>query len=257
MEDLDTPRVVPGAADGILRTLERFGFAWEGPVLFQSARQEAYQAALDRLIRDRHAYPCGCSRKEVADSVALPGAVRAGCYPGTCRAGLAPGRVPRAWRFRTHNTPVRFRDRVQGWQEQRVEECVGDFVLRRADNLFAYQLAVVVDDAAQHVTDVVRGADLLESTPRQILLQQALAVPTPTWLHLPVALNAAGQKLSKQTRAAPLDVERPGPALWQALRFLGQEPPEALRAAGLEELWTWAHAHWEVGRIPAEYGLPA
>ena len=223
IEDLDRPRCVAGAADAILRALDRLGLHWDGEVLYQSRRLEHYRAALDKLAP--HTYWCGCTRREIADSSLGLAADGAHIYPGTCRAG-APRQ--RALRVRTTRQPIGFVDRVQGRCEQLLERDIGDFVLYRADGLFAYQLAVVVDDAAQGITDVVRGADLLDSTPRQIYLQQLLGLPTPRYLHVPVALDAAGEKLSKQTSGAPIEWDPR--ALGRALAFLGQ--PEA---ATLEE----------------------
>jgi glutamyl-Q tRNA(Asp) synthetase len=221
MEDLDGPREQPGAADQILRALERLGFEWDGPVLRQSARQERYRAVLEDLARRGFTYPCGCSRKELEDSVLAIDGARV--YPGTCRHGLVPGRQARAVRLRTHAAPIAFADRIQGEIEQRVEREVGDFVVQRADGTVAYQLAVVVDDFDQGVTDVVRGADLLDSTARQIHLQRILGAPQPRYAHVPVAVNAAGEKLSKQTGAAPLDLADPRRELARARRFLGQQ----------------------------------
>jgi glutamyl-Q tRNA(Asp) synthetase len=192
MEDIDTPRVVPGAADGILRTLETFGLQWDGPVLYQSSRTDAYEAALDGLRKRGLAFPCSCSRKDLGDR-----------YPGTCRSGARGGRI--SWRLRVSGELTEFNDRRLGPQRQNVEEYCGDFVLKRADGLFTYQFAVVVDDAFQGITDVVRGEDLLDSTARQIVLQRALGYPQPRYLHLPIVLNEAGQKLSKQTGATALD----------------------------------------------------
>ena len=217
MEDLDTPRNQPGAADDILRTLERLGLTWDGPVVYQSRRTALYRAALERL--EKLTYWCGCTRREIADSSLGLAADGAQIYPGTCRGGIAPGKVQRAIRVRTTSEPMRFTDRVQGPQEQILERDVGDFVLYRADQHHAYQLAVVVDDAEQGVTDVVRGADLLDSTPRQIHLQSLLAAVTPRYLHVPAAVNAAGEKLSKQTGAPPIGEEED---LRKALAFLGQ-----------------------------------
>jgi glutamyl-Q tRNA(Asp) synthetase len=220
MEDLDKARAQPGAADDILRALERLGFEWQPPVLVQSARLERYRAALDELTRRGLAYPCSCTRKELEDSaLAIDGAR---IYPGTCRHGLASGNAARALRLRTHGAPIGFADAVQGWIEQRVEQEVGDFVLLRADGIFAYQLAVVVDDMDQGVTDVVRGADLLDSTARQIHLQRLIGAHAPRYAHVPVALNAAGEKLSKQTGARPLDLSDPQAELARARQFLGQ-----------------------------------
>jgi len=221
LDDLDQPRAQPGAADEILRALERLGFEWDGPVLVQGGRLERYRAVLDELLRRDLAYPCGCTRKELEDSaLAIDGAR---IYPGTCRHGLAPGKSARALRLRTHAAPIGFADAVQGWVEQRVEREVGDFVLRRADGIIAYQLAVVVDDMEQGVTHVVRGADLLDSTARQIHLQRLLGARTPRYAHIPVAVNASGEKLSKQTGARPLDLANPKAELARARRFLGQD----------------------------------
>lgn len=190
-------------------------------MLRQSGRAEAYRAALDLLARTGATYPCACSRREIGDG-ARAGVDGGLVYPGTCRAGLPPGRAARALRVRVGNAVIRFDDAVQGGVRHVLADDVGDFVLQRADGLCAYQLAVVVDDAAQGVTDVVRGADLLDSTPRQIFLQRLLGLPTPRYLHLPVATDARGVKLSKQTGAPPIDRARPGAALAGALRFLGQ-----------------------------------
>ena len=220
MEDLDKPREQPGAADDILRALEALGFEWDGPVLYQSARLERYRAIAHDLAQRGFAYPCACTRRELEDSaLALDGAR---IYPGTCRHGLPPGRSARALRLRTHDAPIGFNDAVQGRIEQRVEHEVGDFVLLRADGVVAYQLAVVADDLDQDVTHVVRGADLLDSTARQIHLQRLLGARAPRYAHVPVALNAAGEKLSKQTGARPLDLSEPRAELARARRFLGQ-----------------------------------
>lgn len=247
IEDIDPPREVAGAADDILRTLEAFGFAWDGEIRYQHRRTEAYRAALDQLERQGAVYGCACTRKEIADSriAGIEGPV----YPGTCREGPVGGRPTRAWRVRA-NGVIRFDDRWQGVIERDLETAYGDFVVRRADGLFAYQLAVVVDDAEQGITHVVRGADLLESTPRQIHLQHLLHFATPSFAHLPVAVNERGEKLSKQTHAAPVERRDPCPPLVQALAFLGQAPPSGLRDAGLRELWDWAVSNWREDRVP-------
>ena len=256
MEDLDRPREVAGAADHILRTLEALGLEWDGEVMYQSRRQEAYEAALQKLLNLRWAYPCGCTRQEIA--AAQPdGANDELVYPGTCRQGLLPGRAARAWRVRTTAAPIHFEDLLQGAQSQVVERLCGDFVIRRADRLFAYQLAVVVDDAEQAITEVVRGCDLLDSTARQIHLQRLLALPTPDYLHLPVATDAAGSKLSKQTGAAPVDPRHGGAALYAALKFLGQWPPEELGRAAPPEVLRWAAEHWRLDRVPRQRSGPA
>lgn len=255
MEDLDTPRVVPGAANDILRALEACGMQWDDAVTYQSARTDAYHAELHRLRTLGRVYPCACSRREIADS-AING-IEGPVYPGTCRSGLATGKAVRAWRIETRGALIRFDDNVQGSIEQNIERDVGDFVLLRADHIYAYQLAVVVDDAEQGITDVVRGADLLDSTPRQIYLQNLLRFSTPQYCHVPVAVNANGEKLSKQTRAAPIDYSNPVPALMSALHFLGQQPPARLADADIDALWNWAIAHWRLDRIPRTRFAPA
>ena len=248
MEDLDAPRTVPGAADEILRTLERLGFAWEGEVMVQSRRSTAYAETLSRLQALGRVFPCACSRKEIADSSLNFEGERV--YPGTCRGGLAPGREARALRLRVGDEVIGFEDAVQGPVRHDLARAIGDFVLRRADGLFAYQLAVVADDAAQGITDVVRGADLLGSTSRQILLQRLLGFATPGYAHVPVALNATGEKLSKQTLAPAIDAARGAASLVRALRFLGQPAPEALRRSSPGEVWSWAFARWDLASVP-------
>ena len=256
MEDLDPPRAAPGAAADILRTLESLGLHWDGAVLRQSERGDAYQAALAELERMGATYPCACTRREIGDS-ALAGTDGSLVYPGTCRNGLRAGRAARATRLRVDDAVIEFDDAAQGRMRQPLAADVGDFVLRRADGLFAYQLAVVVDDAAQGITDVVRGADRLVSTPRQILLQRLLGAPTPRYLHLPVATNAAGEKLSKQTRAPPIDRARPGAALVAALEFLGQRPEPRLVDAPAAEILAVATARWDRALIPRVRALRA
>jgi glutamyl-Q tRNA(Asp) synthetase len=255
MEDLDPPREQPGAADAILHTLEACGMGWDGKPMYQSKRSETYRAALARLEAQGLVYVCGCSRREIADSGLGPdGAL---IYPGTCRNGLAPGKTHRATRIRVGATVIEFEDAVQGKIRQDLAAEVGDFVLLRAGGLYAYQLAVVVDDAEQGITDVVRGADLLDSTPRQIYLQRLLGLRTPHYLHLPAAVNVAGEKLSKQTRAAPVDERDPVPVLAQVMDFLGQAPPAQLGRVPLAEFWRWALAHWDAKHIPRQRSLPA
>ena len=228
IEDLDRPREQPGAADSILRTLERLGLYWDGPVTFQSRRTALYREALERL-RAR-TYWCGCSRSEIVDSSLGFAADGAQIYPGTCRNGLSPGKSARALRIRATSEEIRFEDRAQGLQRQSLAEAVGDFVLHRADGQFTYQLAVVVDDAEQSITDVVRGADLLDSTARQIYLQRLLGYRQPRYLHVPAVVNATGEKLSKQTGAAPIDPSDRA-VLGRALRALGQAQTDELAEA--------------------------
>lgn len=255
MEDLDAPRCSKAAAADILRALDAFGFMWDGEVVWQSHRTQAYAAALEQLKAARRVFPCACTRRELADSaIAADGAA---IYPGTCRHALAAGSVARAWRVAVDDIRVSFDDSIQGPIAGNLAREVGDFIVQRADGLFAYQLAVVVDDAAGGISHVVRGADLLASTSRQIFLQRCLGVPTPAYAHLPVAVNAAGEKLSKQTRAAPVDSSRPGPALFAALEFLGQQPPPEILGGGVQELWAWAMANWRLAQVPAGPLLPA
>ncbi|MCW9088168.1 MAG: tRNA glutamyl-Q(34) synthetase GluQRS [Gammaproteobacteria bacterium] len=255
MEDLDPPREVAGAGTLILKTLERFGFEWDGPVWFQSRRHERYIEVLETLQHNGLTYRCGCSRKQIAEQGRRMG-LPYGVYPGTCRCAPASVQQKHAIRLLSEGQQVEFSDRLQGIIRQDVEREVGDFVLRRADGLFAYQLAVVVDDAEQRITDVVRGSDLLDSTPRQIALQRLLGYPTPDYLHLPVALNEQGQKLSKQTLAPALQDDDPLPALWQALHFLGQNPPAELLEGELESFWRWAISHWQATALPRKLGIP-
>lgn len=245
IEDLDPPRTVPGAADDILRALEILGFEWHGEVLYQSTRSAAYAAAVERLLAQGDAFECTCSRAEIlaaAEGPATPGEELR--YPGWCRSGVRAAQRDRAIRFLTPPGEVVFDDLLQGHVAVDVSREVGDFVIRRRDGLFAYQLAVVVDDAEQGITHVVRGVDLLNSSPRQILLQRRLRLATPMYAHMPLAIGPDGVKLSKSAGAAKLDLRRPAEALWRALRFLRQNPPPALRYASPAGLWDWAVEHW-------------
>jgi glutamyl-Q tRNA(Asp) synthetase len=248
IEDLDPPREVAGAAADILRTLESLGLHWDGAVVYQSQRGELYRHALNELERAEAIYACACSRKEIADS-SLQGS-EGPVYPGTCRAGLPEGRAERALRVRTAGARIGFDDRWQGRCEFVLEREFGDFVVRRVEGLVSYQLAVVVDDAEQGIGEVVRGSDLLFSTPRQIHLQQLLALPTPQYAHLPAVVNARGEKLSKQTGAAAISTEAALPLLRRALAFLGQDAPPELAQGEIESLWRFAIAHWDSARVP-------
>lgn len=252
IEDVDQPRCHPGHADDIIRTLAAFGFEWDGDILYQSRRRERYHEVLELLQRQGWVYPCGCTRAELAG--AALGIDGAALYPGTCRAGLPPGKQPRAWRLKVSGT-IAFDDLVQGPQRQDLARDVGDFVLLRADGMFAYQLAVVVDDADQGVDHVVRGADLIHSTARQIFLQRLLGLPTPQYAHLPVAVDASGAKLSKQTKAPPLDRAHPVPALIAAARFLGMTPPSCRLSSA--EFWSWAFSAWHLSGVPRQKTAPA
>ena len=252
IEDVDETRSVPGAPEAILRQLEAFGFEWDGEVAWQSRRKPLYEAALDRLRALGLVYRCRCSRREVADS-ALTG-IEGSIYPGICSGLGVDAATPGADRMRVGEGAIEFTDRVQGGIAQDVARAIGDFVLKRRDGLHAYQLAVVVDDAGQRITDVVRGADLLQSTPRQVLLARALGFPTPGYLHFPVATNARGEKLSKQTLAVAADEKSAAALLRSALGFLGQDaadsrdPREILRAAT---------SRWDPGLIPKRTDLVA
>ena len=242
IEDVDEARTVPGAAEAILHCLAAFGMQWDGDPVWQSRRTALYQKNLERLRT--HAYPCGCTRREIADSRIGVASDGAAIYPGTCRAGLAPGKTARAFRLRVPDdasTRIAFNDRWFGHVAQDVAAEVGDFVLKRADGFWAYQLAVVADDAAQGVTDVVRGADLLDSTPRQIYLQRLLELPTPRYLHVPVVTNAIGEKLSKQTGALALDPSQALNELVTAARFIGLQ---TTNVQSLDMFWSKAIAEW-------------
>ncbi|MBO9662451.1 tRNA glutamyl-Q(34) synthetase GluQRS [Dokdonella sp.] len=245
IEDFDRERVVPGAADDILATLHAFGFDSDRPVIHQSERDEVYRAALRRLEDAGQVYPCWCSRADLA--------AFGGIHPQNCIARPDPARAP-AWRLRVPDESIAFLDAVQGEQRQDLRREVGDFVVWRVEKTVAYQLAVVVDDAAQGITAVVRGADLLDSTPRQILLQRLLDLPRLQYAHLPLALGADGRKLSKHELALPVDGDDPLPALRAALRFLGQPLPPA---RNVRDLLSAALEEFDAGRIPCAPSAPA
>lgn len=250
MEDLDPPRVVPGAADEILFALEDLGLSWDGEIVWQSQRTDAYIEATERLQEKALVYDCTCSRKEILLSAPHPGE-DGPIYPGTCRTGRQPGSKPCALRIRVPEEPICFCDGVFGPLRQVLPEEVGDFVLRRADGFFAYQLAVVVDDEAEGVNQVVRGADLLSSTPRQIFLHNCLGYPIPDYVHLPLVMGGNGKKFSKRDGAVRLDHEADAPRLIaRALGFLGQIVPVCLQGASPAELLSWAVQSFDQSRIP-------
>ncbi len=241
IEDLDPPREQPGAADSILRSLEAHGLHWDGEVLWQSRRHAYYEAALATLRAQGDLYACQCSRSELA---------RAGVIDclGPCRSA---GHTEGAWRLRTADAGIlHYQDQLRGECREDIRSVCGDFVLKRRDGLYAYQLAVVVDDAASHVTEVVRGADLLDNTARQCWLMQRLALPRPAYLHLPLAVSSDGQKLSKQNHAPPLAAAQAGANLWQALHCLQQQPPVALRTATPTDILCWAVENWRAEVLP-------
>ena len=254
MEDLDRPRQVAGAADDILKTLASFGLHWDGPVVYQSTRHALYDAALERLTDLGLVYGCACTRSEIADSSPEG---QQHIYPGTCRNGLPAGRPARALRVRVNDHLACINDRLQGETRQQLGREVGDFILRRADGLHAYQLAVVVDDAEQGITDIVRGADLLISTPRQRYLQQLLALPEPRYLHLPIAVTSQQEKLGKQTNAPAVISDNGNQALIAALTFLRQPLPGQVAHASQEELLQWAAKNWDVTALPRQRELEA
>jgi glutamyl-Q tRNA(Asp) synthetase len=247
IEDIDIPRTVKGAADEILSTLESYALHWDEDIIYQSQRTAAYEEAFHRLKKTDAVYPCACSRKEIADSALQRGDELV--YPGTCRNGIAQDKTARAWRVRVHDTTINFNDKLQENITQNLAHEVGDFVVLRADGLFAYQLAVVVDDAFQDITHVVRGADLLYSTPRQIYLQRLLKFTTPAYMHLPVVVNAQGEKLSKQTLAKPVEKTNVASTLFDALVFLCQQPPAELRLSTIEHILAWGLVNWRPAAI--------
>lgn len=247
MEDLDPPREQPGAADAILRCLENHGLGWNGEVLYQSQRDDAYTQTLEELRTAGLIYPCDCTRQTLTRL--------GGIYNGHCRTRKVDTRQPHALRLTIYDIPpissdiICFHDLFQGPQQQNLRLEAGDPIVKRKEGLFAYQLAVVVDDIAQGITHVVRGQDLLEVTARQMVLFQLLNAVPPHYGHLPLALTPSGQKLSKQNLAPPLDATSPGINLWQALGFLGQNPPAELHGAAPADLLAWAQAHWDTTRL--------
>jgi glutamyl-Q tRNA(Asp) synthetase len=253
MEDLDPPREMPGAADGILRTLEALGLHWDEAVLYQSTRLDAYEAALETLKQSGRVYPCTCSRKSIA---ALQEELGVSVYPGICRGSLlshVQGRF--ALRLRLGEHRIVFEDQLRGRVAREASTELGDFVVLRSDGLHTYHLASVVDDDYQNITHVMRGADLLESTAYQLCLRQALGLPSPRFAHLPIAVNEAGQKLSKQAYAEPIDSTRPRAMLTGALAFLGHPVPENLAGADPQELLAWAMAHWRLEQVPQQVAI--
>jgi glutamyl-Q tRNA(Asp) synthetase len=255
MEDLDKPREVKGAADDILRTLEAFRFEWDSEVLYQSQCDEIYAKAFSKLQTQNLIYPCTCTRKEIADSSNAQG-IDGLIYPKTClNKSALRANIHAAYRAMVLDETITFVDAIQGEITQNLAKDVGDFILKRKDGLFAYQLAVVVDDAAQGVTHIVRGADLLDSTPRQIYLQQRLNFANPSYAHVPVATNVAGEKLSKQTLAEPISMHLPEHQLFEVLSFLGQNPPSEIKNVTLNEVWRWVITNWRIANVPKQRAI--
>jgi glutamyl-Q tRNA(Asp) synthetase len=250
VEDIDPPREQAGATDAILSALDRYGFEWDGDVIFQSERRQAHEAALQSLLDRDLAYPCGCSRRDLAGAPRGPLGI---IYPGTCRDGCDSPEV--AIRLRVAHSPISFADALQGPKSQNLERESGDFVIRRRDSLIAYQLAVVVDDEKDGVTEVVRGIDLMDSTPRQVWLQQLLGYPTPDYAHIPVITHPNGDKLSKLTGASGIPMQGRRRALTAALIALQQDPPASLRHYGLKDVWQWAIENWCLDAIQGQTAI--
>lgn len=245
MEDLDTPRMQAGASDAILHLLDCYGLHWDGQVMYQHQRQAIYHDIVQQLLAQKNAYPCACTRKSIRQYFLDTGQTETHLYPNICRQGLPKGKTARATRLKTASHHRQFNDVIQGQIQQNVD----DFIICRADGIIAYQLAVVVDDAAQNVTEVVRGLDLLDSTARQIELQQILKHSTPSYAHLPLVLNTNGQKLSKQNLAPALDEQQKLQHLFNALLFLNQSPPFELLEGDLDSFWHWAIQHWQIQQV--------
>ena len=246
VEDLDRPREVAGAADRILGTLEAFGFEWDGEIVRQRDRTGHYLRALQTLQARRLIFECSCSRLQLEEET---------CYPGTCRTGPAISGVPTAARLRVEPGFVLFSDRIQGTYRQDVGRTVGDFILKRRDQVAAYQLAVVIDDAEQGITHIVRGADLLDNTPRQIYLQQLLSLPQPAYAHVPVLTEPDDTKLAKSRRSVSVDIKSPAKQLFETFKMLGLEPPHLLGTAELGDLWAWAIGQWDIKRVPKRLSI--
>ncbi len=249
MEDVDTTRKVEGSDKNILNTLEAFGFEWHGEVLYQSAQTEHYEIALAELMQQSLVFPCTCSRKLLSETGSE-------IYPGTCRTHKLPEKKPHALRLLAKNTDIHFIDRVMGKQSQKIKQQCGDFVIKRRDGLFAYQLAVVVDDALQGITEIVRGTDLLDSTACQIYLQQQLNYATPNYCHLPLAVDKHHNKISKSEGAAKVNHKNREQWLYKALNFLGQNPPSELINTDIDSIWQWAIRNWKISNVPAKDHQP-
>ncbi|PCI08875.1 MAG: tRNA glutamyl-Q(34) synthetase GluQRS [Gammaproteobacteria bacterium] len=243
IEDVDVTRTVKNADRDILNTLEAFGFEWHDEVIYQSEHTHYYLEALHRLNAELLTFPCTCTRKQLTKT-------NADIYPGTCRDKPAPKHYDYAIRLMANDTEIIFCDAVMGQQSQNIKQQCGDFIIKRRDGLFAYQLAVVVDDALQGITEVVRGNDLLDSTPRQIYLQQLLHYPTPNYCHLPLAVDVTGKKISKSAGTANIDINIKEKTLCDVLRFLGQQPPAEIIESNIHDIWHWAIKHWQLNQIP-------
>lgn len=249
IEDIDTPRQMPDAAERIIEALAAHGLQADGEIVYQSQRLPLYQQALHQLAEQL--YACRCSRKQIAASANVKQGIDGLVYPGNCR-DLQLSHAQHALRIRVPEQAIIFDDLLMGHQTQQLAQQLGDFVLRRADGIFTYQLAVVVDDALQGVTHILRGSDLLDSTARQIFLQQSLNYPTPSYCHIPVIVDDKGEKLSKQSLAPAIDNQYASQNIYRVLQLLGQQPPALLASASLSDIWQWALAHWQISLIPAQ-----
>ncbi|NOZ51593.1 MAG: tRNA glutamyl-Q(34) synthetase GluQRS [Gammaproteobacteria bacterium] len=247
IEDLDPPREQAGAADQILRTLDNYGLQWDESVVYQSQRHERYETLLAQLAHSKESFPCFCSRKELSTAMRRANVLT---YPGNCRHLNTDINKPHAIRLKVNTTTITFHDKIHGKISQQLDEVVGDFIIKRSDGFYAYQLAVVIDDADQGITEVVRGCDLLDNSPRQIYLQQRLGLPQPDYVHVPIVTNVQHVKLSKQTFAPPLDRQTPHIELFNVLQFLGQKPPIELIQSDLNSVWSWAKQYWNLTNIP-------
>lgn len=250
MEDVDLTRKVDGADTDILHTLEAFGFEWQGEILYQSTQNEYYENTSQQLVEQSLVFPCLCTRKQLTES-------GSNLYPGSCRSRQLPEKNDHSLRMIARDINITFNDAVMGRQSQNMAQQCGDFIIRRRDGLFAYQLAVVVDDAMQGITEIVRGADLLDSTPRQIYLQQLLDYKTPTYCHLPLAVDSHGNKISKSEGAAKVNIKNKEKLLCKTLEFLAQKPPVDLVNCSINDIWQWAIANWNIHAVPQNKHRPA
>jgi glutamyl-Q tRNA(Asp) synthetase len=253
IEDVDKFRIKENSISSIINTLESYGYQWDDDILYQSQRSEAYQDALDSL--GKLAYPCTCTRKFLQKQV--PAGTYGYIYTGFCREQISNPDAPQfAMRLRTNNTAICFDDTLQAALSQDIEAEVGDFIIKRSDKMFSYQLAVVVDDDYQQITEVVRGSDLLDNTPRQLYLQQCLGYQQPSYLHFPTAITTDGKKLSKQNHSPEVDPLQKRLTILKTLNFLGQQAPTIDKFSTLEELWDWAIKNWDRDKIPTQMTLP-
>lgn len=253
IEDIDETRTVPQSDQHILQALDSFGFEWDGEVIYQSHRKKLYQDYLDQLITKDLIFACDCTRSQLRQKTEQPG--NPNVYPGICRQKSLSTRQPHALRCRTEQKDISFHDQIQGEYVVNLEKDCGDFIVKRRDGFFAYQLVVVIDDAEQGMTDIVRGADLLSATPQQIYLQQLFSMPATCYAHLPIAMHDNGNKLSKSHQDLAVRHQSPAEILCSALAFLNQQPPADLLKCSLEEIWGWASQHWDMSKVEAKHEI--